>query len=219
MLVLIFLLLDQLLCVGFEPPWWLALALLPALPGLGLLDWRMVRNQSGRRLLRGFYLIFWIYLSLALFPWPQSGLPQPEVVIDKRHRHLYFRGTVLRIALSRSWSGTKLQAGDGRTPEGRYRICSKAPDGPFGYWLGLDYPNRQDAWGGRQAGRVSWLELTRWAWFWRQEPPQNTGLGGQVGLHGGGTRHDWTLGCIALSDQDIKYLYEHIEIGTVVEIY
>ncbi|MFN8609737.1 MAG: L,D-transpeptidase family protein [Vulcanimicrobiota bacterium] len=46
--------------------------------------------------------------------------------------------------------------------------------------------------------------------------PQSTRLGDQVGLHGGGTRHDWTLGCIALSDQDISVLCDRLDNGAVV---
>jgi hypothetical protein len=218
MLVIGLLILDQLWTLGGDMPWAAALALLASLPLLAALDWRMVRGIKRRRLIRAGYLLLWTYLVLGLTPWPRAPLPEPQLMVNKSQRELRFRGKVLRIALSNHSIGTKEESGDGRTPEGRYRICSKAPDGPFGYWLGLDYPSRQDAWNGRRAGRLSWIELTRWNWFWRAEPPQSTRLGGQVGLHGGGTRHNWTLGCIALEEQDIKLLYDSLELGAVVEI-
>ena len=34
-------------------------------------------------------------------------------------------------------------------------------------------------------------------------PPWNTKLGGEVFVHGRGSKSDWTLGCIALDDSDI----------------
>lgn len=218
MLVNFALILDQCGSLAGAMPWAAALTLLATLPLLAALDWWMVRGQKRKRPIRAVYLLIWTYLALGLAPWPQPTLPEPEVVVSKSQRELRFRGRVMKIALSSHSIGTKEESGDGRTPEGRYRICSKAPDGPFGYWLGLDYPNRQDAWSGRKAGRLSWIELTRWNWFWRAEPPQSTRLGGQVGLHGGGTRHNWTLGCIALDEPDIKLLYDSLEPGAVVEI-
>ena len=63
------------------------------------------------------------------------------------------------------------------------------------------------------------LELTRWNWFWRNEPPQSTRLGGQIGIHGGGSHKNWTLGCVALDRTDIKVLFEQLPLGTVVEIH
>jgi hypothetical protein len=49
-------------------------------------------------------------------------------------------------------------------------------------------------------------------------PPWNTPLGGAIGLHGGGTWRDWTLGCIALNDADIEILYLLLQIGYPVRI-
>ena len=50
-------------------------------------------------------------------------------------------------------------------------------------------------------------------------PPQNTPLGGSIRIHGGGSSRDWTLGCIALDDKDVKDLYARVKKGTRVEVY
>jgi L,D-peptidoglycan transpeptidase YkuD (ErfK/YbiS/YcfS/YnhG family) len=49
-------------------------------------------------------------------------------------------------------------------------------------------------------------------------PPQTTRLGGEIYIHGRGSRSDWTLGCIALDDDAMKELYDAIPVGTVVRI-
>ena len=37
-------------------------------------------------------------------------------------------------------------------------------------------------------------------------------------IHGCGAGRDWTLGCVALDDEDIRELYPAIPLGTEVEI-
>ncbi len=201
MWVAAFLTLDHLLTVAGTGSLWLSL-LFP------------VAIALDRR--RKWSALLYAYLLLGLIPWPQPK--SAEVLIDKTRRQLTYRGKIMRIGLGNHPQGPKQEEGDGKTPEGFYRICGKASDSPFGYWLGLDYPNRRDAWRGRLRGQISWLELTHWNWFWRGQPPQSTRLGGQIGIHGGGSRKNWTLGCIALEGADIKELFENLPVGTVVEI-
>jgi L,D-peptidoglycan transpeptidase YkuD (ErfK/YbiS/YcfS/YnhG family) len=49
-------------------------------------------------------------------------------------------------------------------------------------------------------------------------PPQNTNLGGDICIHGGGTNSNWTFGCIALEDKDIEDLFKFIQLGTKITI-
>ena len=58
-----------------------------------------------------------------------------------------------------------------------------------------------------------------------QTPPQNTPLGGQIGIHGLGHANekihqvfDWTHGCIALTNPQIDQLSQWVDTGTVVKI-
>ena len=56
------------------------------------------------------------------------------------------------------------------------------------------------------------------AWRWLKVPPQNSCLGGQVGIHGGGCARNWTLGCVALANDDTAILLDKLEVGDIVEI-
>jgi L,D-peptidoglycan transpeptidase YkuD (ErfK/YbiS/YcfS/YnhG family) len=58
-----------------------------------------------------------------------------------------------------------------------------------------------------------------------QIPPQNTDLGGQIGIHGLGSaslsvheEFDWTHGCIALTNDQIDRLSQYVEKGTLVTV-
>jgi lipoprotein-anchoring transpeptidase ErfK/SrfK len=58
---------------------------------------------------------------------------------------------------------------------------------------------------------------------WRGvEPTSRTKLGGLVGIHGTGARPhlpiDWTQGCIAVSNDEIEFLYDYAPVGTPVII-
>ena len=42
--------------------------------------------------------------------------------------------------------------------------------------------------------------------------------GGEIFIHGNGSKTDWTLGCIALEDEDVRELYHLAPVGTPVSI-
>ena len=52
----------------------------------------------------------------------------------------------------------------------------------------------------------------------KQIPPQNTKLGGEINIHGGGALTNWTAGCVALENEEMKELFDAIPIGTTVQI-
>jgi murein L,D-transpeptidase YafK len=147
------------------------------------------------------------------------------VVIHKAERvlGLYLDGelaAVYPVALGPRAEGHKQQAGDGRTPEGTYFICTRNPRSRFHLFLGLSYPNADDAETARRAGRISedqYRAVTEAIAAGRQ-PPWDTPLGGEVGIHGGGVWADWTLGCIALENDAIERLWKVLEIGDPVII-
>ena len=86
--------------------------------------------------------------------------------------------------------------------------------------LGLSYPNAHDAEEGLRRGVITQAEQTRIAEAVAQgeRPPQDTKLGGDVFVHGGGADGDWTLGCIALADADIDELFARVPVRTRVTI-
>lgn len=128
------------------------------------------------------------------------------------------------VALGKKPTATKLLRGDGRTPEGRYYICEKRPQSRFRHFLGISYPNVDDAERGYAERLISadeWADIF-FANVQQSVPPWSTALGGRVGIHGYGGRPllpiDWTEGCIAVSDTDIDYLYDRVPLGTRVTI-
>jgi len=126
-----------------------------------------------------------------------------------------------RIGLGFTPAGGKSREGDGRTPEGSYYICTKNPKSKFTLFLGISYPNGEDAQRGFERGIISQEELNRIkaAIGERKRPDWDTQLGGQIGIHGKGNAFDWTAGCIALNDEDILYLWDRVAIGDTVLIY
>jgi hypothetical protein len=152
-------------------------------------------------------------------------LAEPRVVVEKgaRRLRLYAGGELVRVrrvALGFTPEGDKVREGDGRTPEGDYKVCMKNPKSNFYLSLGLTYPNAEDAGRGlrdRLITRAQHKSITR-ALAAGRCPPWDTALGGEIFIHGGGTGRDWTFGCVALENPEIKELFDTLPAGTPVEI-
>jgi murein L,D-transpeptidase YafK len=114
----------------------------------------------------------------------------------------------------------KQREGDLATPEGEFYICYKNPDSRYHRFLGLSYPNLEDAERGLRNKLITstQYEQIRDAIAQRTCPPWNTALGGEVGLHGPSPNKTWTQGCIAMSVEQIERLYDLLEIGDEVTI-
>ena len=145
-------------------------------------------------------------------PRPPVALDGPvdRILIEKSARRMTaFRDgqavKTYRIALGFSPAGDKARQGDGRTPEGLFRIDRQNPASAYHLSLGLDYPRPQDR---ARAAR------------------QGVDPGGDIMIHGQPNQRpdgetlpgDWTAGCIAISDAEIRDLYAATVIGTEVEI-
>jgi len=137
--------------------------------------------------------------------------------ISKQKRLLTFTGAdgkeVFRcpVSLGSSPVGHKKREGDGKTPEGSYRICTVNRQSRFHIALGISYPSTADAEAALNDGRISRLAYLRIALMQRLglRPPWRTPLGGYVMVHGedpGGRKGDWTAGCVALTNPDIEKL-------------
>ena len=148
-----------------------------------------------------------------------------RVIVNKSHREmLLLRGeSVLRsyrVALGREPVGHKEQEGDGRTPEGDYQVCMKNERSNYYLSLGLTYPNASDAERGLRDGLITRAQhkSIKGALDAGRCPPWNTALGGEIFIHGGGTARDWTWGCVALENPEIKELFDTLPKGTPVSI-
>lgn len=151
---------------------------------------------------------------------------KPRIEVFKSKRELrFFDGERLiktyHIALGTNPKPPKEREGDGATPEGSYFICCKNPKSQFYLSLGISYPGPRDAERGYKAGLISERESKAIvaAHRARATPPWNTKLGGEVFVHGRGSKSDWTLGCIALDDSDIEELYRLVPVRTPITIH
>ena len=158
-----------------------------------------------------------------------------QLVISKSEKELLVKKgdeTIKRydISLGKGGKGTKKRLGDNKTPVGVYKITDFKADSKFHFFMQLDYPNMLDAWYGYKDNIISAREFKQIAFAYKdkQGPPQNTALGGYIGIHGLGEStterrkihesFNWTEGCIALKNKEITALRQFVSIGTRVVI-
>lgn len=154
-----------------------------------------------------------------------SKLENPRLVVKKKERLLQvFDGERFvkdfEMVLGFSPVGDKEIEGDGKTPIGEFYIFTKNANSKFHLSLGVSYPGIDDAKRGLKENLISLEEhdaIVK-AINEKQMPPQNTRLGGEIYIHGGGTEKDWTDGCVALPDEEIKELFAAIPVGATVII-
>jgi murein L,D-transpeptidase YafK len=129
------------------------------------------------------------------------------------------------IALSRE-RGPKRRQGDQRMPEGDYRVSGPPRTSRFHIFIPFDYPSRADADRALAEKRIDadvHAAIAR-AHARRRMPPQDTPLGGALGIHGEGVRWrgdlalNWTEGCVAVSDKAIEQLSRIVRPGTPIRI-
>lgn len=161
-----------------------------------------------------------------------------EINVDKSDRalQLVVNGQVVKsylVALGGSPDTDKSRRGDKATPEGDYYVCQRLTQSRFYLSLKVSYPNIEDARRGLKSGLIdqaTYNAIAR-AINSRQAPPMATALGGDICIHGGGSGEldratgtpvakvsDWTAGCMALNNPEMKELFEFIPLGTPVHI-
>ena len=153
-----------------------------------------------------------------IFPLDTAGQSLPagtvadRLVINKSARslHVYSGDQLLktyRVALGRNPKGQKTQDGDGRTPEGKYRIDWRKQDSAFHRALHISYPNAEDRKRARRLG-VS----PGGAIMIHGLPP------GMAAIGAGHARRDWTEGCVAVTNAEIEELWRIVPNGTRIDI-
>lgn len=132
------------------------------------------------------------------------------VVKSKREMFLYSNNRIItsyHISLGFRPKGKKHFKGDGKTPEGLYKITAKNYQSVAYKSLRISYPNNADL---------------QYAQRYKKD------AGGDIMIHGlmGGynffwkfhTLIDWTGGCIAVTNQEMDELFDCVKIGTPIEI-
>jgi murein L,D-transpeptidase YafK len=155
----------------------------------------------------------------------ERPLINPRIVVfkSKRRLELYSNDRIVRayrVGLGANPIDDKVREGDRCTPEGELYICIKNPKSRYYLSLGLSYPNQEDAERGLRDGLINRDEYSQIVEAIRRKrtPPQNTALGGEIFIHGHGSASDWTRGCVALNNEEMKELFEAVPVGTPVVI-
>jgi murein L,D-transpeptidase YafK len=157
--------------------------------------------------------------------WLQTPIDKPHIVVYKQARklELYSDKSLVRtyrVGLGFSPVADKQREGDGATPEGDFYVFVKNSKSAYYLSLGISYPNVEDADRGLRDGLITKAQYAAIldAIKKKKAPPQYTKLGGLIYIHGNGSSRDWTWGCVALEDNEMKELYDAVSVGTPVTI-
>lgn len=132
------------------------------------------------------------------------------VIKSARRLELISDGKVIRsyrISLGKQPKGPKLQEGDKRTPEGLYWVDWRKRSDKFNLAMHINYPNISDAAKARREG---------------------VNPGSMIMIHGTPDSEDnpeelfhtldWTDGCIAMKNYEMREVWNMVKDGTMVEI-
>jgi len=142
-----------------------------------------------------------------------SDVPVADsIVVEKgvRKLSLFYKGVPVRtygVALGRNPNGDKVSKGDGRTPEGVFRIESRNSNSKYHLALRISYPDVVHQMRSEALGMTA---------------------GGDIMIHGlpkgyeqAGAAHrdnNWTEGCVAVTNEEIEEIWKLVKDGTPIEI-
>ncbi len=140
----------------------------------------------------------------------EPSIDKVLVLKSERKLHLLSRGKTFksyRISLGKQARGAKQHEGDKRTPEGLYWIDWRKTSDKYQLSLHISYPNARDL---------------------AKAHAQGIEPGGMIMIHGTPVDEeypewffhtlDWTEGCIAMQNRDIREVWELVKDGTLIEI-
>jgi len=146
--------------------------------------------------------------------WEKYATPKADkILIYKSERRMELRrgNTVLRtyhISLGPHPVGQKLEAGDGRTPEGSYMIDRRNMASQYHLALHISYPDEDDL---------------------KRAAAHGVKPGGEIMIHGEPNylntegrkwlKPDWTAGCVGLKNPEVDEVWRLVDDGTTVDIY
>ena len=136
-----------------------------------------------------------------------------QIVVYKSKRMMYLmrQGHILRkyrVALGKNPMGHKMEWGDFRTPEGRYKIDLKNASSQFYRSMRISYPDNSDA------DVAMALEVPPGDWIMIHGMPNGRGPA-QVNH----PQRDWTNGCIAVTNREMAEIWELVPVGTPINIW
>ena len=137
-----------------------------------------------------------------------------SIIVSKTKREMYlYKGDeklyTFRVSLGKHPKGNKIKQGDYRTPIGSYSITRKSCNPNYYRMIYISYPNAADRKAARERGVAVGSGITIHAQpFWNKN-----GKGDEYTL-----AHDWTNGCIALSNSSMNILWYSLKKGTPIII-
>ncbi len=153
-------------------------------------------------------------LLFTAFPAMAADKTINNILVEKSVRKMYLRHgkeniKEYSIRLGSEPVGHKKREGDGKTPEGKYKISGRNPKSAYHLSLRISYPNAEDK---------------------ARAAAQKVSPGGDIMIHGYPNHamnaafnfihymKDWTAGCIAVTDDEIEEIWELVPDGTPIEI-
>ncbi|MBE0487457.1 MAG: L,D-transpeptidase [Halomonas sp.] len=155
------------------------------------------------------------------------------VLVDDREATLtLYRGNrqldrFAPISLGRGGASAARRRGSNVTPLGEFRVNRFNHESDWHIFIGIDYPTPSHARMALEEGVFTQQDYDDYYDYYRRQgyPPQQTALGGFIGIHGIGKgdpaihqQFHWTQGCVAVTDEQIERLAALIDIGTRVVI-
>lgn len=175
------------------------------------MDSLRIRSRTRSIRLPGILAVLCVLGALSTLAQPAPEQADSIVILKKDHRmELFAKGKVIRaykVALGQGGLAPKKREGDARTPEGRYVVDARNEVSKYHKALHVSYPSTEDR---KRAAKMG------------------VSPGGAIMIHGlpngkgwVGSAHrlyGWTLGCIAVTDDEIDEIWKLVPVGTPVEI-
>ncbi len=168
----------------------------------------MLQRVSGT----GVFVI--VLLAAGIFPVQgKTGLAAADrVVVNKGTRQMVLLkdDEVIKsyqVALGKDPVGPKMRQGDGKTPEGTYRLDRRNTCSKFYKSIHISYPSPADVKAARALGVSPGKDVMIHG--------LPNGLGRVGELH---TLLDWTNGCIAVTNAEMDEIWQLVADGTIIEI-
>lgn len=159
------------------------------------------------------FLPFFVLMAFFAFETYALGSKVDHVIIEKSARKMYLMSGSKKlksysIALGYNSVGPKQKQGDGKTPEGQYIISGRNANSSYHKALVISYPNFED--------RTNALK-------------NGVSAGSNIVIHGFPNlvpnflfqyihRFNWTLGAIAVTDDEIDEIWNMVQDGTPITI-
>ncbi|MGB3222374.1 MAG: L,D-transpeptidase [Desulforhopalus sp.] len=178
-------------------------------------------------------IALWILLTSPVSAGQDNKLDNIRIVIDTKTSLLQVlqddREVLVfsDIAIGRYGTSLDRRRGDNTTPLGHFKIAWITDNTSFHRFFGFNFPTKEYADRAFRSGRLDQKTRNKIhkALAAGRLPPQNTILGGSLGIHGIGKgdinvhkQYNWTNGCVALTNDQIDQLTVWVRIGTPVEI-